>query len=56
MKRIFAVALAIIALAVPAFASGAQESDPNVIKVGATPDPHAAILNEIVDQLAAEGL
>ena len=55
MKRIFAVALAIIALAVPAFASGAQESDPNVIKVGATPDPHAAILNEIVDQLAAEG-
>ncbi len=55
MKKLFAVALAIIALAVPAFANGAQESDPNVIKVGATPDPHGAILSQIVDQLAAEG-
>ena len=55
MKKLFAVALAIVALAVPVFANGAQESDPNVIKVGATPDPHAAILSQIVDQLAAEG-
>ena len=55
MKRLFAVALAIIAIAVPAFAAGAVESDPNVIKVGATPDPHAAMLSQVVDQLADEG-
>ena len=55
MKKLFVVALAIIALAVPAFANGTTESDPNVIKVGATPDPHGAMLSQIVDQLAAEG-
>ncbi len=55
MKKILTVALAVIALTVPAFASGAQESDPNVIKVGATPDPHAAMLSQVVDQLADEG-
>lgn len=55
MKRLFVVVLAIIALAVPAFANGASESDSNVIKVGATPDPHGAILSQIVDLLADEG-
>ena len=55
MKKLFVVALAIIALAVPAFANGAEEENSNVIKVGATPDPHGAILSQIVDQLAEEG-
>ena len=55
MKKLFVVVLAIVALAVPAFANGAVESDPNVIKVGATPDPHAAMLSQVVDQLAGEG-
>lgn len=55
MKKLFVVVLAIIALAVPAFAAGSAESSSNVIKVGATPDPHAAMLSQIVDELAAEG-
>ncbi len=55
MKKFAVIVLALAALAVPVFANGAQESDPNVIKVGATPDPHAAILSQIADQLAGEG-
>ncbi len=55
MKKLFAVVLAVVALAVPVFASGSVESDDSVIKVGATPDPHGAILNQIADQLAEEG-
>ena len=54
MKKFFAVVFAVAALIVPVFASGASETADNVIKVGATPDPHAAILSQIVDQLAAE--
>ena len=55
MKKLIVIALALAALAFPVFANGAQESASNVIKVGATPDPHAAMLSQIVDQLAAEG-
>ena len=55
MKKFFVIALALIVLAVPAFASGAKESDPNVIKVGATPDPHGVLLELVKDNLAEEG-
>ena len=53
-KAIALVLVALLALA-SVFASGASEEESNVITVGATPDPHAAILNVIKDDLAAEG-
>lgn len=55
MKKFLVIALTLIVLAVPAFASGAKESDPNVIKVGATPDPHGVLLELVKDNLAEEG-
>ena len=45
MKKTFAV-IAVILIAASVFASGSKESaESNVLKVGATPDPHAVLLN-----------
>ncbi len=55
MKKVFLVLLVAICCVASVFAAGAKESDDNVITVGATPDPHAAMLNEIVDVLAGQG-
>ena len=55
MKKAIALVLVALIALTSVFASGASEENSNVIKVGATPDPHAAILNEIKDELAAEG-
>ncbi|MCR5723721.1 MAG: MetQ/NlpA family ABC transporter substrate-binding protein [Treponema sp.] len=54
MKKIsvFAVSLAAIALAV----TGCSKKENDVLKVGATPEPHAAILSLIADDLAREGV
>jgi ABC-type metal ion transport system, periplasmic component/surface antigen len=38
------------------FAAGSKESASNVLSVGATPEPHAALLNLVVDDLAKEGI
>ncbi len=54
MKKIISFAAAAFAAA-SLFALGAKDSD-NVLKVGATPEPHAAILNLIVDDLASQGI
>lgn len=37
-------------------AAGCEKKEQNVLKVGATPEPHAAILNLIADDLAKEGI
>lgn len=56
MKKTFAV-LAVLLIAVSVFASGSKESaDSNVIKVGATPDPHGVLLGLVKDDLAAQGI
>lgn len=55
MKKLFLFLLVAVCCAASVFAAGAKESDDSVITVGATPDPHAAMLNEIVDVLAQQG-
>lgn len=56
MKKIFAaIIVSVLAISV-AFASGSAEADPNTIKVGATPDPHAALLALVQDDLAEQGI
>ena len=58
MKKIAILALVLVTAALSVFAGGAKEESAKssaVIKVGATPDPHAALLNLVVDDLAAEG-
>ncbi len=52
MKKIIAIILA-LTLALSLF--GCKKNDEKVIKVGATPAPHAEILEVIKDALAAEG-
>ena len=58
MKKILTIALVLVALASSLFAQGAQETSSSTtkIKVAATPDPHAALLNLIVEDLAAQGI
>lgn len=56
MKKSIALVLVVLVAVTSAFASGSAESASNVLKVGATPDPHAALLNLIVDNLAKEGI
>jgi len=51
-----AAVLAVAVLAVPAFAAGAKEKKDNVLTVGATPEPHAEILNLLVDDLSKQGI
>ena len=55
MKKVFTIALVALIAITSVFAGGAKESDPNTIVIGATPDPHAALLNLVVDDLAAQG-
>ncbi|MCF0238657.1 MAG: MetQ/NlpA family ABC transporter substrate-binding protein [Sphaerochaetaceae bacterium] len=53
-KSIIFVLVALFVLSC-AFATGSSESSSNVIKVGATPEPHAAMLNLVKEDLAAQG-
>lgn len=57
MKKIFAVLFILIALTSFAFAQGANETKEitDTIRVGATPDPHGVLLEQVVDILADEG-
>ena len=56
MKKTFAV-LAVLLIAASVFASGSNESaDSNVLKVGATPDPHGVLLSLVKDELASQGI
>lgn len=55
MKKVFVFVLVALFAVTSAFASGAGESASNVIKVGATPDPHAAILEVVKGELAEQG-
>ena len=56
MKKLFTVLVVVLFALTSVFAQGSKEATAsNVIKVGATPDPHAILLNLVVDDLAAEG-
>ena len=55
MKKVFTIALVALIAITSVFAGGAKESDPNTIVIGATPDPHAALLNLVVEDLASQG-
>ena len=53
MKKIIAIVLALVL--VLSFAACSKESDEKVIKVGASPAPHAEILEVAKEVLAADG-
>ncbi len=57
MKKISAVLLILVVAAGIAFAAGAKEATEitDTIRVGATPDPHAVLLELIVPDLAEQG-
>lgn len=56
MKKAIAIVLVVLA-AFAVFASGSAEvKQSNKITVGATPQPHAEILNLVIDDLAAQGI
>ncbi len=54
MKR-FTLVLVVLLVSFAVFAGGSKESSSNTIVVGATPEPHAEMLNLVVDDLAAQG-
>jgi D-methionine transport system substrate-binding protein len=54
MKKIVAI-VSLLLISAVLFAAGGKESV-NTLSVGATPEPHAAMLNLVVDDLAAEGI
>lgn len=55
MRKLFVILFVTLIVGSLAFAAGSKESV-NTITVGATPEPHAAFLNLIVGDLAAEGI
>ncbi|MBO8451032.1 MAG: MetQ/NlpA family ABC transporter substrate-binding protein [Spirochaetes bacterium] len=55
MKKAMFVFFAAVFLAGFAFAGGSKDGDTSVLKVGATPEPHAEMLNLVVEDLAAAG-
>ncbi len=55
MKKLLFVLIA-LTLSCVLFAFGAQEDDMSVLKVGATPVPHAEMLMLVVDNLAEQGI
>ena len=58
MKKIIVIALVAILSVVSVFAQAAAETQSSTTKivVGATPEPHAALLSFVVDDLAAQGI
>ena len=58
MKKIIVIALVAILSVVSVFAQAATETQSSTTKivVGATPEPHAALLSLVVDDLAAQGI
>ena len=58
MKKILAIALVALLTVISVFAQAASESQSSSTKigVGATPEPHAALLSLVVDDLAAQGI
>ncbi|MHC1691886.1 MAG: MetQ/NlpA family ABC transporter substrate-binding protein [Sphaerochaetaceae bacterium] len=55
MKKITSAIALFLLIGALVFAAGAKEV-PNVLTVGATPEPHAAFLNLVVDTLAQQGI
>lgn len=56
MKKILSVSLVLL-LAISLFAAGTkEEADSNTLVVGATPEPHAAFLELVVEDLAQQGI
>ena len=58
MKKIIIIALVALLSVVSVFAQAAAETQSSTTKivVGATPEPHAALLSLVVDDLAAQGI
>ena len=58
MKKILAIALVALLTIVSVFAQATSETQSSSTKivVGATPEPHAALLSLVVDDLAAQGI
>ena len=57
MKRTIAVLIAALLIAAsPLFAGGKRDKDTQRLRVGATPVPHAEMLNLVKDDLAAQGI
>ena len=58
MKKIIVIALVALLSVVSVFAQAAAETQSSTTKivVGATPEPHAALLSLVVDDLAAQGI
>ena len=58
MKKILAIALIALFTIASVFAQAASETQPSETKivVGATPEPHAALLALVVDDLASQGI
>ncbi len=55
MKKILVLVSILLLSLVCVFATGSKETDSKVLRVAATPDPHAALLNLVVDDLASQG-
>ena len=55
MKKIFGIFVIALVSVTLVFAGGKKEQS-KVLTVGATPEPHAALLNLIVEDLAKEGI
>lgn len=56
MKKILVCAFVAIFVVYAVCAQGSQESGKQVLKVGATPVPHAEMLNLVKDDLSAQGI
>ncbi len=54
MKKLFAMLVALTFVGI-LFAGGAKEDDATVLKVGATPVPHAEMLMLVVEEMATQG-
>ena len=55
MKKTLSI-IAVLLVTAVLFAGGKKDKDSSVLTVGATPEPHASMLNLIVDDLAKEGI
>lgn len=56
MKKLITILAVALLSAATVFAAGAAEAQDNVLRVGASPEPHAALLALVQDDLAEQGI
>ena len=56
MKKLFTIVAVLLIASLAFVGCSKKEADASVLTIGATPEPHASMLNLVIEDLAKEGI